>query len=715
MKQYHEMNVTEFVKGLQADWYDSVLDQLGCVTAETSEFHLLSQLDIARKSFDVDLATEITGPQHPLDAAIKRIMIGSLRKYAQPIRLKGATQLNNYSITCLTANGAHEVDPISLTWETYSRILESNAIEGFIKRDREVQWKLPSYLSSLMRPFLKRALSGFSDEFWRAPGHFGPGAVNEGFPIFARWDLLGMNPKWHRFAEDYALEDLPSSSEVRLCAVDKDWNKKRLITVEPYENTYLQHKVRHALSRTLVLNGLAKLASESDSHIDIPAVHRGLCLESSEYASRTSRIDTMDLSDASDGISWESIVDVFPLEVVLELERARTPSFRAKRFGVLNKENSLSGFDEIVPASEETISMRIYAGMGNATTFLVEGLYFYALLQAASEYYRIPNRKARDISVFGDDLITPTGYHELYQGVLKDAGLALNVSKSFCGTSPVRESCGMWAYKGQNLYALPFRGYSRGGTGALGFAEYIRNASFITRDLCLEYVKDWPNTDKVIPNTISVVDSSRPVNWELSRYSSKLCATEWHVKTAHSSHRFHLCVRRGGACMMIARVPSQEGISETVPLIEVLSQRGFHVESHLGKVVQFQYRSVTKSSPRKRQRLATSIDDGPENFLGEILITRELLELCQFIGRYQNRSHERTASRAMIRLLNLRSKVLKPRTKEEREALVEFRNKLSASRSNIPSLRLSLLGRVGVLKEAIPHSTTLRSSWVSNT
>lgn len=720
------MNVREALLGFQENWSDSVLDQLSIV--DDSEYSLLAQLDIARKCLDVELGDQNGSGWDHTNAYVKRVLLHTLRKYSEPITLTrkdglssiyGFVDLNN-----LHGQLEQRIDVGRLTTFSYQALLKANAMRGFLHRNDSVQRFIPKYLAPLMRSFLLQALDGFHEEFINSPAHFGPGAVEEGLTSFERWHWMGRNPYWCPISEDLSSWSIPNQDAARLHAVAKDWNKQRLITVEPYENTYLQHKIRHAMSRTLVRNGLGKLALQGDSGMDVPAIHRQLCRESSARAlSKDARIDSMDLSDASDSISWEAVVSVFPWEVVVELERARSPNFSFRKGDVNWGQHEIPDWDidEIVstPISGGgdvlTREMHIFAGMGNSTTFLVESLYFYALLQAVSTYYRIPNRKAQEISVFGDDLITPTGYDELYKQSLAEAGFRLNTSKSFCGTSTVRESCGMWAYRGENLYVLPYKGYSSTASGKLGLAEYLRNASWVVRETFLSRVKDWPNTPKPIPNTISVVDEDREISWEYSRYSSKRSGREWFLKTARSATYLHLCVRRGGAYMMISRVPSEEGLSKDVLLVEALAQPEALMEQFLGLVIELRT-PIPQSRTRQNRELATGImEQAGLMATSKIVVTWGLCEVCRTIGELNRHVRKPNMFRTMKFLFDLIGGRVKPDTAEIEHLRDRFRIQVKACGYPIKVIRSNLKSRVKVLEETIPHSTTLRSSWVSMT
>jgi len=110
--------------------------------------------------------------------------------------------------------------------------------------------------------------------------------------------------------------------------------------------------------------------------------------------------------------------------------------------------------------------LHVYATMGNATTFPVELLVFYALALSCelynnhvSRYYKVyPSllkhtllKSIRDnkhcVSVFGDDCIVPRETCLLFIEVCSSLGFSVNNAKTFCH-GPFRESCGGDFYRG---------------------------------------------------------------------------------------------------------------------------------------------------------------------------------------------------------------------------------------------------------------------------
>jgi hypothetical protein len=101
--------------------------------------------------------------------------------------------------------------------------------------------------------------------------------------------------------------------------------------------------------------------------------------------------------------------------------------------------------------------MNKYAGMGNATTFPVQSVVFSLIAIAAILEYegKIPSfgnarRVARNVRVFGDDIIIKTEHYPLVTSWLTSLGLVVNSQKSY-STGKFRESCGLDAYDGYDV------------------------------------------------------------------------------------------------------------------------------------------------------------------------------------------------------------------------------------------------------------------------
>jgi hypothetical protein len=236
--------------------------------------------------------------------------------------------------------------------------------------DQEVDTWLTAEMRKLLEPL------GPAFERAECDGRFGNGAVFEHVTPFARWNMVDRFPYNVRCPDDIRWWTSSSSNSARLCCVPKDIAKLRTITVEPCEATFLQQRTRR---RLLVAAQVLPTSSAIPSQLwgGGPEIQRNRCLE----GSLTGKLSTIDLSDASDSISWRLVQHIFPTNIVAELERARS-----------SKVETLDG---------KEVEVHMYAGMGNATTFIVESLTFWALFTALSRWLRVYT----PVSVFGDDVV----------------------------------------------------------------------------------------------------------------------------------------------------------------------------------------------------------------------------------------------------------------------------------------------------------------------
>jgi hypothetical protein len=84
--------------------------------------------------------------------------------------------------------------------------------------------------------------------------------------------------------------------------------------------------------------------------------------------------------------------------------------------------------------------------MGNGLTFPTETLVFYVIVKAIAELSEVRGL----ISVYGDDLIYPSGLHKYVAAIFPQLKFKLNLDKTFV-KAPFRESCGSDFYRGVDV------------------------------------------------------------------------------------------------------------------------------------------------------------------------------------------------------------------------------------------------------------------------
>jgi hypothetical protein len=203
----------------------------------------------------------------------------------------------------------------------------------------------------------------------------------------------------------------------RLGFVPKTSKTDRTICVEPSLNALGQKGIGTYMKNRLGLFGV---------NLRDQGVNQSLALAGSIDGS----LATVDLSSASDTVSYALVMSLLPQGWFNLLDQFRSESVEYQ--GV-------------------TIELEKFSSMGNAYTFELESLIFYALALAVCDYLDLIGKPIFDkhyllirdwcVSVYGDDIIIPAGATELLYETLNWCGFEVNTEKSF-STGFFRESCG---------------------------------------------------------------------------------------------------------------------------------------------------------------------------------------------------------------------------------------------------------------------------------
>lgn len=212
----------------------------------------------------------------------------------------------------------------------------------------------------------------------------------------------------------------------KVVTVPKNAKTDRVIAIEPGINLWFQKGIGSIIRNRLRKNGI---------DLNSQAINGNLA----RVASRYGHLATVDFSSASDTISTEVVRLLLPHDWYCLLD-----NFRSIR-GTL-------------PDKTE-ISYQKFSSMGNGYTFELESLIFYAIAISICEIMK----ESGSISVFGDDVIIPSGAFDNYSIVCAELGFTVNKKKSF-SSGYFRESCGSYYYNGQNVKPIfqkePFDGQS---------------------------------------------------------------------------------------------------------------------------------------------------------------------------------------------------------------------------------------------------------------
>lgn len=213
-------------------------------------------------------------------------------------------------------------------------------------------------------------------------------------------DLFSESPLWREFAgSDYirivegnVLFTVPKNAEIDRCACK-----------EPDLNMYLQRGLGNQIRAALKRKG-----------IDLNDQSRNRDL--ARLGSISGELATLDLSSASDSISFELVQQMMPDIWLACLNALRSP---------------VTIIDGEVHVNE------MFSSMGNGFTFELESLLFYCISRAVAFH----TNTRGTISVYGDDIIVPSEIALDVAWVLGILGFEVNTKKSFW-TGNFRESCG---------------------------------------------------------------------------------------------------------------------------------------------------------------------------------------------------------------------------------------------------------------------------------
>lgn len=327
----------------------------------------------------------------------------------------------------------------------------NKAIDSYVQCEKEVNsFELPAETPALLKVFtflfgdVLSALDRKIQSHSLRPSH-GPGSTadrkvgNEKF-IQTEWtDRLEYVFPFGEFALSswrYFKEFQPTwltvedERPVKVILVPKTLKTPRVIAVEPTCMQYMQQAVSKKLVELLELDGRCKdLIGFTDQ-----APNRALAQE----GSRNGSLATLDLSEASDRVSWKLVQHLFSswTNVLDALDATRSRSAN-------------------LPQGRGIITLSKFASMGSALCFPVEAMVFTSIaVLGVLDGQRANTARVSSLSgivrVYGDDIIVPADSAVLVEQLLVAFGLKVNSAKSFW-TGRFRESCGGDYYNGEDV------------------------------------------------------------------------------------------------------------------------------------------------------------------------------------------------------------------------------------------------------------------------
>jgi hypothetical protein len=199
----------------------------------------------------------------------------------------------------------------------------------------------------------------------------------------------------------------------KLTYVPKDARSLRPIVVEPTLNGFAQQGIGKYLKDRLLRRVGLDLKDQTPNQL------------MAKEGSISGRFATVDMSSASDTVSWSLVRELLPWEWFVFLSSWRT--------GMVGGPNG-------------PVELHKFSSMGNAYTFELESLIFHALALSVSELLGLGS----EVRTFGDDVIIRSEAYTLFEEVLSYCGFIVNNEKSFA-TGPFRESCGADWLRGHSV------------------------------------------------------------------------------------------------------------------------------------------------------------------------------------------------------------------------------------------------------------------------
>ncbi len=235
--------------------------------------------------------------------------------------------------------------------------------------------------------------------------------------------------------------------------VPKETDIDRVACKEPDINMFLQKGIGNDIRRKLRRVGI---------DLNDQGVNRSLARKGSVDQT----LATLDLSSASDSISSGLVFELLPICWYTLLDSVRSP---------------------ITVIDGEEHRNHMFSSMGNGFTFELESLLFYAITRATAYHTGITGR----VSVYGDDIICPTGLVPALETTLSYLGFQVNPDKSW-SEGYFRESCGGHYYDGLDLTPFYIKAEIRNLPELIDVANKLRKWALWGQDPSVE---EWTILD----------------------------------------------------------------------------------------------------------------------------------------------------------------------------------------------------------------------------
>lgn len=327
-------------------------------------------------------------------------------------------------------------------------------------------------LYGLLREIIGQVTKGY-EEFPFQP-HHGSGSVSQPgvFGVKMKNDLMNPDLKVSELVNmmhvggfdqtiplfDHRNDVVPPLSHSRVKFVAKDLRTSRSIGMEPPEYMWAQQGVRHILENCISKSFLCKHVFINDQTEN---------REAACYGSISSRLDTIDLSDASDSARWSCVKEIFTKDFSYMLHLTRTEQtllptgelVELKKFAPMGSALCFP-VQCVIYSSVVTLASLIWwyelKGLDLELLYLLKGEEMVRLFESISNWKLSDNHsKLEPFKVYGDDIVCDNRITSIVIGLLQHLGFKVNEEKSFMGDSAFRESCGGFYLDGSDV--TPFK------------------------------------------------------------------------------------------------------------------------------------------------------------------------------------------------------------------------------------------------------------------
>lgn len=226
---------------------------------------------------------------------------------------------------------------------------------------------------------------------------------------------------------------------VKVITVPKTQKTPRIIAIEPTSMQYMQQAIRMVLEKSIQSDFFAEQMMGYEHQEPNQVLARKGSINGS--------LATLDLSDASDLVSYELVMSAFHDWPALQQALSVTRSTQAR----------VDGFEDQIPLSK-------FASMGSALCFPVEAMMFSSMVLLGCRMVLNPEGTLAEtkhllegkVRVYGDDIIIPNDCAQSVIEVLEAYGLKVNLDKSFWSGN-FRESCGKEYWHGFDVTYVKLR------------------------------------------------------------------------------------------------------------------------------------------------------------------------------------------------------------------------------------------------------------------